>query len=251
MIELKGLTKRYEPEGKIAVDGLDLTVEDGMIFGFLGPNGAGKSTTIGMLVGSLKPTAGTVSIFGHDAGKDSLACKKLIGYVPDEPLFYEHMSGRRYIGFICDLFGIPAKERKEETARLAELFSLEEAIDTPISSYSHGMKQKLGVIAALIHHPRLLILDEPMVGLDPKSSYILKDVMRTFCKKGGTVFFSTHVMEVAQNLCTDIGIIDKGKLLFHGSFADLNQGKGGDLEQLFLQMTGESGLENKVEEALS
>lgn len=247
---MKHLSKRYEKKSALAVNDLNLQIKDGIIFGFLGPNGAGKSTTLSLLNGSLKPTTGSVSINGFDLQKNPLAVKKMIGYVPDNPLLYEHMSGRAYINFVCDLFEVSHKERNQGLDKMATLFGLDAVLDQKIRSYSHGMKQKVCIISALIHHPQILILDEPMVGLDPKSSFILKDLMRRFAKNGGTVFFSTHVMEVAENLCDEIGIIKKGNLLFAGSFEALQKGRSEKLEQIFLSLTGEDDIENEVEKSL-
>ncbi len=241
-IDFKGVVKSYGAGKAPAVDHLDLQVPAGKIFGFLGPNGAGKSTTIKMIVGILRQDSGTISVLGHDNLTDAIAIKSEIGYVPDEPIFYEKMTGLKHINFICDLFQVSPEKRERLTLSLAKEFDMTSALSDPISSYSHGMKQKLGVIAALVHEPSLLVLDEPMVGLDPKASFILKDQLKEFCRRGGTVFFSTHVMEVAQNLCDQVGIINNGKLLFNGTFAQLQE-QGGErhasLEELFLKLTGD------------
>lgn len=250
MINFKNLSKQYQKDKPFAVDNLNLEVKKGEIFGFLGPNGAGKSTTINMLMGVLKPTSGSIIVDGHSVGEESMITKSIIGFVPDEPLFYERMTGLQYLSFICDVFNVDKSVRKERADRLVKLFNLEKAISDRISSYSHGMKQKLGVIAALIHEPKLLILDEPMVGLDPKASFILKDVMRRFCDKGGTVFFSTHVMEVAQNLCDSIAIINKGEIVLNTSLKDFNEKENASLENLFLELTGNEDLEAVVDEAM-
>jgi len=250
MINFKNLSKQYQKDKPFAVDNLNLEVKKGEIFGFLGPNGAGKSTTINMLMGVLKPTSGSIIVDGHSVGEESMITKSMIGFVPDEPLFYERMTGLQHLSFICDVFNVDKSVRKERADRLVKLFNLEKAISDRISSYSHGMKQKLGVIAALIHEPKLLILDEPMVGLDPKASFILKDVMRRFCDKGGTVFFSTHVMEVAQNLCDSIAIINKGEIVLNTSLKDFNEKENASLENLFLELTGNEDLEAVVDEAM-
>lgn len=250
MIEFKNLSKQYDKNKPFAVKNVNLTVKSGEIFGFLGPNGAGKSTTINMLMGVLRPTSGEIYVAGHSVTKESLVTKSMIGFVPDEPLFYEKMTGLQYLSFICDIFVVDKSLRKERAERLIKLFALEKAINDRISSYSHGMKQKLGVIAAMIHEPKLLVLDEPMVGLDPKASFILKDVMRRFCDKGGTVFFSTHVMEVAQNLCDSIAIINKGEIVLNTSLKDFNEKENASLEKLFLEITGNEDLESKVDEAM-
>ncbi len=250
MINFKNLSKQYQKDKPFAVDNLNLEVKKGEIFGFLGPNGAGKSTTINMLMGVLKPTSGAILVDGHSVSEEAMITKSMIGFVPDEPLFYERMTGLQHLSFICDVFNVDKSVRKERADRLIKLFNLEKAISDRISSYSHGMKQKLGVIAALIHEPKLLILDEPMVGLDPKASFILKDVMRRFCDKGGTVFFSTHVMEVAQNLCDSIAIINKGQIVLNTSLKDFNEKENASLENLFLELTGNEDLEAVVDEAM-
>jgi ABC-2 type transport system ATP-binding protein len=240
MIEIKNVTKTYTKGVKPAVNSLTLTIPDGKIFGFLGPNGAGKSTTIKMLVGILAPDQGSIAFDSMDIVSQSLLAKSMVGYVPDEPRFYEKMTGRRHIQFICDIYGVSDSDREERLKELAGRFELEKALDDEISSYSHGMKQKLGLIAALIHRPKILILDEPMVGLDPKASFLLKETLKNYCLAGNIVFFSTHVMEVAQELCDNIGIISQGSLLFFGTVKEL-QGKRGaqdkTLEHLFLELT--------------
>ncbi len=240
MIEFRQVSKRYDPKKPNAVDSLSLTIGQGQIFGFLGPNGAGKSTTIKMLVGMLFPDSGSIFVEGKEVGKDSLAIKKMIGYVGDEPLFYEKMTGSRHLAFIADIYEVSQEVRKERIEEYASLFQMEGALDDEISSYSHGMKQKLGIIAALLHESSLLILDEPMVGLDPKAAFLLKKTMREYADRGNTVFFSTHGMEVASDVCDRIGIIGKGSLLFEGTVKELSEkrGKGnGNLEQLFLDLT--------------
>ena len=243
MIEFKQVSKRYDPKKPNAVDSLTLTIESAQIFGFLGPNGAGKSTTIKMLVGMLSPDSGSILVEGKEVGKDSLAIKKMIAYVGDEPLFYEKMTGARHLNFIADIFEVSQEIRKERITELSALFEMEGALTDEISSYSHGMKQKLGIIAALLHESRILILDEPMVGLDPKAAFTLKQTMRAYADAGNTVFFSTHGMEVAQDVCDRIGIIGKGSLLFEGTVKDLAEKRGeGTLEQLFLDLTEEKAL---------
>ncbi len=245
MIEFKQVSKQYDPRKPHAVDSLSLSIGSAQIFGFLGPNGAGKSTTIKMLVGLLAPDSGSILVEGKEVGKDSLAIKRMISYVGDEPLFYEKMTGKRHLNFIADIYQIPQETRRQRIEEYASLFEMEHALDDEISSYSHGMKQKLGIIAALLHDSRLLILDEPMVGLDPKAAFLLKRTMRSYADAGNTVFFSTHGMEVAQEVCDRIGIIGKGSLLFEGTVSELSErrGKGGGtLEQLFLELTEEAPL---------
>jgi ABC-2 type transport system ATP-binding protein len=235
MIKIENLTKSYSPDKRPAVSDLSLHVKGGEIYGFLGPNGAGKSTTINIMVGKIVQESGTILIDGIDTFSQSLQAKQIIGYVPDEPNFYEKMSGQEHINFICDIFGTST----EEGSKWATLFELSGALDDPISSYSRGMKQKLGIVSAFSHNPKVLILDEPMVGLDPKAAFNLKEALRQFCDSGGTVFFSTHVMEVAQGICDKVGIINRGKLLASGSFSELRNRQDETLEQLFLELTNE------------
>lgn len=237
------LTKRYGNQQRNAVDALTLSIEPGQIFGFLGPNGAGKSTTIKMITGLLKPDSGSLSFMGYSLYADPLSYKRLIGYVPDEPLFYERMSGYEHLSFIADLYGVGREERKQRIEELGERLLLKNALKDEISSYSHGMKQKLSIISALLPSPKLLILDEPMVGLDPKAAFILKTLLVEYAGSGNTVFFSTHVLEVAQQLCSSLGIIKEGTLLYNGTLKDLQLRKqelDATLEALFLELT-ESG----------
>ena len=238
MIEIKNLTKVYSGSVK-AVDGLSLAVRKGEIFGFLGPNGAGKTTTIKMIVGLLKPTEGTINVENVDIVSSPVKAKMKMGYVADEPLVMEKITGVQYLNLISDVFQLPPEVRIDRAARLLRNFKLADAVKDPISTYSHGMRQKLSLIAALIHNPDLWILDEPIVGLDPESAFILKQMMRNHAKTGNTVFFSTHVMEVAERICDRIGIINKGKLEFVGTVEELRTLRGqGSLEQLFLEVTG-------------
>ncbi|MDD3824176.1 MAG: ABC transporter ATP-binding protein [Sphaerochaetaceae bacterium] len=242
MVRIEQVSKRYGNAPRPAVEQLDLEVKRGEIFGFLGPNGAGKSTTIKMMVGLLRPDTGSIAIDGFDSVKDPMATKMAIGYVPDEPLLYERMSAREYVFFICEMFKVSRKDASVRLDSLARKFSLLEVLDDRINTFSRGMKQKLGIIAALVHEPQLLVLDEPMVGLDPRASFVLKEVMRDFCKSGRSVFFSTHVMEVAERLCDRVGIIGKGRLIACDTFHNLQQRLGngdGTLEQLFLELTDE------------
>lgn len=242
MLLCSNLTKRYNAKTKNAVDDLSLSIESGQIFGFLGPNGAGKSTTIRMIVGLLSPDKGKISFDDYSLSDNPKAYKRLISYVPDVSHFYDRMTASEHLSFIADLYEIDDKQRKDRIHSLAERLMLSHALSDEISSFSHGMKQKLSVISALLTEPRLFILDEPMVGLDPKASYILKQMLVEYASKGNTVFFSTHVLEVAQQLCTTLGIIHEGKLLFNGSFSELqarNKESNQNLEQLFLQLTQE------------
>lgn len=239
MIELKSLSKSYNKGNVKAVDDLSLTVQPGEIFGFLGPNGAGKTTTIKMMVGLLVPDSGSVRINGYDMVKEPILLKRSIGYVPDNHEVYDKLSGIEYLNFLGDVYGVPAAVRKERITRFLELFELQGAVGDLIQSYSHGMKQKIVLVGALLHEPKVLILDEPMVGLDPKSSHNLKEYMREHCSKGKTVFFSTHILEVAEKLCDRIGIIRKAQLIAEGSMEELrgqSQNKE-SLENIFLELT--------------
>lgn len=227
------------------MDDLSLSIPSGQIFGFLGPNGAGKSTTIKMLVGLLAADQGTILFDGLNSKTNALSYKQCIGYVPDEPVFYERMTAHEHLSFIADLYGVEQNTRKTRIESLSRKLLLSNALSDQISSYSHGMKQKLSVIAALLPCPKLLVLDEPMVGLDPKASYILKQMLKEYAQQGNTVFFSTHVLEVAQQLCDTLGIIKEGKLLYSGTFEQLQAKKGEgteNLEQLFLELTEEGTL---------
>ncbi len=238
MIEIRNLTKIYSGSVK-AVDSVSLTVNKGEVFGFLGPNGAGKTTTIKMIVGLLQPTSGSISIDNIDVVSQPVEAKMKIGYVADEPLVMEKITGVQYLNMISDVFLVPPKTRTERASKLLQNFKLSDAIKDPVSTYSHGMRQKLSLIAALIHNPDLWILDEPIVGLDPESAFILKRMMRNHAKSGNTVFFSTHVMEVAERICDRIGIINNGKLEFVGTVEELRKLRGrGSLEELFLEVTG-------------
>ena len=239
MIELKGVSKSYNKGAVKAVDNLDLSVKPGEIFGFLGPNGAGKTTTIKMMVGLLKQDSGTIKINGYDIDNDPIKLKKSISYVPDNPELYEKLSGYEYLNFLADVYGVSAKARKEGMSRFLDLFELSKAAGDLIQSYSHGMRQKIVLIGALLHEPDVFILDEPLVGLDPKSAHNLKEFMREHCDQGKTVFFSTHVLEVAEKLCDRIGIIRRGELVACGTMAELKvQAQNtGSLENIFLELT--------------
>ena len=241
MIQLAGLCKSYD-RGKVrAVDDLSLTVDTGEVFGFLGPNGAGKTTTIKLMVGLLRPDRGTVLLDGVDAHERPLQAKAMVGYAPDEPLVYEKMRGMAFLSFIADVFGVP-QERRSVIQELAERFELGGALPEPVASYSHGMRQKLSIIACLLHDPAIFILDEPIVGLDPRAAFTLKEMLRDHARRGRTVFFSTHVMEVAERLCDRVGIIHRGRMIAVGPLEEL-RGRAGEadatLEQIFLSMTDE------------
>ena len=236
MLKIENLTKRYGD--KVAVDNLSLHIAPGEIYGFIGHNGAGKTTTLKSAVGILKFDAGTITINGVDLKKDPLACKKQLAYIPDNPDLYEYMSGIKYLNFIADIFGVSAEERSARIRELADRLELTADLAQPISEYSHGMKQKLAVIAAWIHEPKLILMDEPFVGLDPKASHLLKQMMREHCDRGGAIFFSTHVLEVAEKLCDRVAIIKQGKLIRSGTMDEV---RGDDsLEEVFLELEGEA-----------
>lgn len=239
MIEIANLSKSYNKGTVKAVDDLNLTVSNGEIFGFLGPNGAGKTTTIKMMVGLLKPDSGTVTINGNSITENPLAVKRTISYVPDSPEVYEKLTGIEYLNFMGDVYSVPAGPRRERLTYLLDLFSLSDAVGDLIQSYSHGMRQKIILIGAMLHEPDLFILDEPMVGLDPRSSNNLKNYMREHCNAGKTVFFSTHVLEVAEKLCDRIGIINKGRLIACGNMEELKTMAANreNLENIFLELT--------------
>jgi len=239
VLKLKNLSKTYSKGQVKAVDNVNLEVKPGEIFGFLGPNGAGKTTTIKMIVGLLKPDEGNVFIDDIDVWENPLEAKKKISYVPDTPEVYDKLKGIEYLNFIADVYGIPKDVRQERIEKYLDIFELKAAVGNIIGSYSHGMKQKLVLISALIHDPELFILDEPMVGLDPRSSFNLKEIMRERCKEGKTVFFSTHVLEVAEKLCDRIAIINKGKIIALGTMDELRSAAEdkGSLEKIFLELT--------------
>ncbi len=232
MLSIKNLTKKYG--SKVAVDNLSLEINDGEIYGFIGHNGAGKSTTIKSAVGILGFDAGEITINGKSIKNEPLECKRMIAYIPDNPDLYEYMSGIKYLNFIADIFGVSASDRAERIRRYADIFDLTDDLAQPINEYSHGMKQKLAIISAWIHEPKLVIMDEPFVGLDPVASHKLKIMMRELCDKGGAIFFSTHVLEVAEKLCDKVAIIKDGKLIKSGTMEEV---KGDDsLEDVFLEL---------------
>lgn len=238
MIDIRNVSKSYNKGSIKAVDNLSLKVNKGEIFGFLGPNGAGKTTTIKMIVGLLNSDEGEIIINGADIRKNALEAKKNIGYVPDNPNLYERLTGTEYLNFMADVYQVSAEQRKERIEHYLQMFELKDAASDLIKSYSHGMKQKIALTGALIHNPAVWILDEPMVGLDPKSAHLLKEQMREHCDKGNTVFFSTHILEVAEKLCDRIGIIHKGRLITSGTMDELRQGDIKEsLENIFLEMT--------------
>lgn len=236
MLKIEHFTKTYGQ--KKAVDDLSLHIQKGEIYGFIGHNGAGKTTTIKACCGILGFDSGEIYVDGVSIKDNPLACKKNIAYIPDNPDLYDFMSGTAYLNFIADIFGISNAERKERISKYAELFEIKDSLAQPISSYSHGMKQKLAIISALIHDPKLIIMDEPFVGLDPKASHILKGLMRDICDNGGAIFFSTHVLEVAEKLCDKVAIIKGGKLIKSGTMEEV---KGDDsLESVFLELEGDN-----------
>ncbi|MGN0745051.1 MAG: ABC transporter ATP-binding protein [Aristaeellaceae bacterium] len=238
MITFEHVTKQYGKGGVKAVDDLTLHVAKGKVYGFIGPNGAGKTTTIRLMTGILSPTSGRVIIGGKDMAREPVAAKQCIGFVPDGHELYERLTGLEYLRFLADIYGVDARRRQEHIEKYLSLFELEDAAGDPIRSYSRGMKQKLTVIGALIHNPPVWVLDEPMVGLDPRAAHVLKQEMRRHCDEGNTVFFSTHVLEVAEKLCDEIAIIDKGRLVAQGTMDELRSGeKSASLEQLFLELT--------------
>lgn len=234
MLKIENYTKTYD-NGKIAVHNLSLNVEKGDLFAFIGHNGAGKSTTIKSVVGILPFTDGNIYIDGMSIKKDPIKCKQIIGYIPDNPDLYESLTGTGYLNFIADLFGVSKEKRKEIIDYYAKKFELMDDLNNYISSYSHGMKQKLALISAFVHEPKLLILDEPFVGLDPKATFIFKNVMKEFCENGGAIFFSTHILEVAQKLCNKIAIIKNGELVVSGKMEDVT--KDNSLEDVFMELT--------------
>ncbi len=235
MLKIEHLTKTYGE--KKAVDDLSLHIRPGEIFGFIGHNGAGKSTTLKSAVGILQFDEGTITINGTNLHDDPVKCKQDLAYIPDNPDLYEFMSGIKYLNFIGDIFSIPADVRLERIRKYADLLELTNDLAQPISAYSHGMKQKLALISAWLHSPKLIIMDEPFVGLDPKASFLLKEMMREHCDAGGAIFFSTHVLEVAEKLCDKVAIIKQGRLIKEGSMEEV---KGDDsLEEVFLELEAE------------
>ncbi len=234
MIALRGVTKSYGP--KRAVDDLTLEVRDGEIFGFIGPNGAGKTTTIKMIVGMLQPDVGSVTVNGVDVMQEPITAKMGMAYVPDTPDVYERLTGMQFINFIADAYQVPQAERRERTEMLATTLEMADALGDLIESYSHGMRQKIVLIAALVHAPRSWVLDEPLVGLDPKASFELKRMMREHVTQGNTVFFSTHILEVAERLCDRVGIIIEGKLVACGTLDELRTTADESLESVFLEL---------------
>jgi len=232
MLKIEHLTKTYGD--KKAVDDLSIHIQPGEIYGFIGPNGAGKTTTIKCCCGILRFDAGEIDVDGRSVRDDPVACKKVTAYMPDEPDLYEFLSGIKYLNFIADIFGVSKKDREERIAKYADTFELTADLAQPISAYSHGMRQKLSVIAGLIHEPKLIIMDEPFVGLDPIATHRLREIMREHCSGGGAIFFSTHVLEVAEKLCDHVAILSQGRLVASGTMDEV---KGdSSLEQVFLEL---------------
>jgi ABC-2 type transport system ATP-binding protein len=245
LIETRSLVKRYGD--KTAVDQVSFEVFGGEIFGFLGPNGAGKTTTIKMIAGLLQPTSGSVNVGGYDVQKQPIQAKAASGYVPDEPNLYAKLTGRELLRFVGDLYGLDRPQVERRITELLRLFDLEQAGDDTIDSYSHGMQQKTALAAALVHDPKVLVLDEPTVGLDPRSARLIKDLLRQMAERGSAIFLSTHILEIAERMCDRIGIINQGRLIAVGSMEELRAlGKGsgeegqvaGSLEDIFLGLTG-------------
>ena len=236
MLYIEHLTKTFGE--KKAVDDLSLHIAPGEIYGFIGHNGAGKTTTLKSVVGIQQFDSGRITIGRHSIQDDPIACKKMLAYIPDNPDLYEFMTGIQYLNFIADIFGIEESARQERIRKYADLFELTTDLAQPVAAYSHGMKQKLAIISAWLHEPKLILMDEPFVGLDPKASHILKGMMREVCDAGGAIFFSTHVLEVAEKLCDKVAIIEVGKLIRSGTMEEV---KGDDsLEEVFLELEGES-----------
>ena len=236
MLEIQHYSKSYG-EGKKAADDVTLMVESGDIYGFIGHNGAGKSTTIRAVVGVLDFTEGDIFIDGHSVKDEPMECKKVTAYIPDNPDLYENLTGIQYLNFIANVFEISAADREERIKKYGDLFEITQDLGDLISSYSHGMKQKVAIISALIHDPKLLVLDEPFVGLDPKASFTLKEIMHEMCARGTAVFFSTHVLDVAEKLCNKVAIIKHGRIIFSGTMEELTEGQS--LEEAFLEADNE------------
>lgn len=236
MLRIENLTKTYG--SKKAVDSLSLHIESGHIYGFIGHNGAGKTTTLKAVAGIMQFDQGNIYIDGKSIKEDPLACKSIMAYIPDNPDLYEYLTGIKYLNFIGDVYGVSQEDRKARIKKYGDMFELSDSLGEPISAYSHGMKQKLAVISAFIHDPKLIIMDEPFVGLDPKASHLLKGLMKDLCRQGGAIFFSTHVLEVAEKLCDKIAIIKAGKLVVSGNTHEVI---GDDsLEEVFLELEDEN-----------
>jgi ABC-2 type transport system ATP-binding protein len=237
LIKTISLVKRFGD--KLAVNGVNLEVCGGEIFGFLGPNGAGKTTTIKMICGLLRPTAGAAFVGGFDIQQQPIAAKSILGYVPDEPMLYEKLSAREFLSFVADLYNVPSQQAEHRAQELLKLLDLTSDADNLIEGFSHGMRQKTAIAGALMHDPRVLVLDEPTVGLDPKSARFIKDILRQLAERGAAVFLSTHILEIAERMCDRIGIIDHGNLIAVGTVEQLRAGRADQsLEDVFLSLTG-------------
>src|SRR5256885_5234170 len=247
MIELKSLTKKYG--SFTAVDSIDLSVPDGELFGFLGPNGAGKTTTLRMIAGILQPTAGTIHLAGIDLSKDPIAAKSKLGFIPDRPFIYEKLTGAEFLRFVAGLYNQEGAQIEHRARELLALFDLEEWRDELVESYSHGMRQKLIISSAFVHRPEVIVVDEPMVGLDPKAARILKDLFKEYTRRDHTIMMSTHTLEVAETMCDRIAIIQQGKIRAAGTINDLRMQAtgGGGLEEIFLQLTRERAARETME----
>lgn len=248
MIRLKNLSKKFSSVA--AVDNINLHVNKGEIFGFLGPNGAGKTTTIRMMAGLLKPTSGEIYIDSWNVYKNPLEAKQICGFIPDRPFIYEKLTGREFLRFIGRLYGVNSQENEKRIAQLFDLFKINDYGDDLVESYSHGMKQRLVMAAALVHRPKVIIVDEPMVGLDPRGAKLVKKVFRELCRNGATVFMSTHTLEVAEQMCDRIGIILAGRIIEVGSMKQLKEKAGGNinkLESIFFKLTGDELLEDVID----
>ena len=248
MIELRSLTKKYG--AFTAVGGIDLTVPRGELFGFLGPNGAGKTTTLRMIAGILRPTGGTVHIAGIDLVNDPIKAKSRLGFIPDRPFIYEKLTGIEFLRFVAGLYDQEGPQVEHRARELLALFDLEEWREELVESYSHGMRQKLIISSAFVHRPDVIVVDEPMVGLDPKAARILKDLFREYTRRGHTIMMSTHTLEVAESMCDRIGIIQAGKIRAEGTMADLRrdaEGGATGLEEIFLRLTGENAARELVD----
>jgi ABC-2 type transport system ATP-binding protein len=241
MITLRHVSKSYNGKVK-AVDNIDLTVENGEIFGFLGPNGAGKTTTIKLITGILSPDEGEIKVCDHNIVTEPLPAKRSFGFVPDDPNIFPRLKAIEYLRFLGDIYQVPAADRAERISRLASRFGLADVLPDRIQSFSHGMRQKLMIVGALLHNPEVWILDEPMTGLDPRSSFVLKEMMREHADHGKTVFFSTHILDVAEKICDRVAVIDRGHILFCGTIEAMREHFRSDssLESMFLQLVGES-----------
>lgn len=237
MIQTLNLTKKFGT--KLAVNNLNLEVKSGELFAFLGPNAAGKTTTIKLLTGLLKPTSGSAKIYGFDIQKDCASAKPLLGYIPDVPFLYDRLTGREFLRFVGEIYGMDTEDAEIEREELLELLGIRQDGDSLIEDYSHGMRQKLVICAALLHHPKVIVVDEPMVGLDPKTTKLVKDIFKERSQKGVTIFMSTHTLSLAEELCDRIGIIDNGNLVAFGTIDQIRKESGvsGKLEDIFLSLT--------------